>query len=84
MPSDDLINPADDVLMTAAQLKRRWGGCSDMLIWRRLRDDPAMPRPLDMRGRRLWYLSEIIRYERLLRESAAEKAAASTAEMAVA
>jgi hypothetical protein len=56
-----------EVLLTANQLKRRWGGCSDMLLWRRLRDDPLMPQPLFMHGRRLWYLREIVAYERQLR-----------------
>jgi hypothetical protein len=59
-------NSTSDRLLTAAQLKARWGDCSDMLLWRRLHDDPAMPRPLRMRGRRLWWLSEIVAYERFL------------------
>jgi hypothetical protein len=58
-----VLNPADDVLMTSAQLQRRWGSCSAMFIWRRLRDDLDMPRPLLMRGRRYWYLSHIVQYE---------------------
>ena len=63
----DFSEPNSDRLLTAAQLKARWAGCSDMLLWRRLHDDPAMPRPLRMRGRRLWWLSEIVAYEQFLR-----------------
>jgi predicted DNA-binding transcriptional regulator AlpA len=60
---------AEDILITAAQLKRRWGQVSDMFLWRKLRDDPNFPRPLLMGGknsRRFWYLSEIVAYERTL------------------
>lgn len=67
--------PNSDRLLTAAQLKARWGGCSDMLLWRRLHDDPAMPRPLRMRGRQLWWLSEIVAYERFLAEHDEEQRA---------
>ena len=63
---DYSVNPASDMLLTAAQLKKRWASCSDMLLWRRLRDDPQMPRPLIMCGRRLWYLSQIVKYEAIL------------------
>jgi hypothetical protein len=62
------IPSLDDVLLTAAQLKRRWGGCSDMLLWRRLARDGEMPAPLRMSGRRYWYLSAILAYECRLAE----------------
>jgi hypothetical protein len=68
-------SPQDDVLLTAAQLKRRWGNCSDMLLWRRLRGDPEMPVPLRMCGRRFWYLSAILGYERRLLERSTPEAA---------
>ena len=63
-------SPQDDVLLTSAQLRRRWGDCSDMLIWRRLHDDADMPAPVRMRRRRFWYLSAIVAYERALFERA--------------
>jgi hypothetical protein len=66
------LDPASDRLLTSAQLKHRWGGCSDMKLYRRLKDDPNMPKPLDMHGRRLWYLSAVIHYERLLAERPAK------------
>jgi hypothetical protein len=67
------IDPASETLLTSTQLRRRWGGCSDMLLWRRLHDDDDMPRPLRMSGRRFWYLSEIIAYERLLASRTASR-----------
>jgi hypothetical protein len=27
------VEPASDMLLTAAQLKKRWASCSDMLLW---------------------------------------------------
>ena len=61
----------DDVLFTSTQLRRRWGSCSDMLLWRRLRDDPNMPKPLIMHRRRFWRLSEICRYENSIQRDSA-------------
>ena len=66
-------SPQDDVLLTSAQLRRRWGDCSDKLIWRRLHDDADMPVPVRMRRRRFWYLSAIVAYERALFEPASAK-----------
>jgi hypothetical protein len=70
------INAVDERLITATQLKQRWGRCSDMLLWRRLHDDPEMPKPLKMQGRRFWRLSEIVGYERRLTERTAAEVAA--------
>jgi predicted DNA-binding transcriptional regulator AlpA len=32
------------------QLRERWGGCSHMLIERRLRNDPDFPKPVRLGG----------------------------------
>jgi hypothetical protein len=69
-------SPQDDVLLTSAQLRRRWGGCSDMLLWRRLHSDPEMPVPVRMCNRRYWYLSAIVAYEQRLIERDAKTEAA--------
>jgi hypothetical protein len=71
------IDPASEVLLTSAQLRRRWGGCSDMLLWRRLKADAAMPLPLRMCGRRYWRLSEIVAYERGLERKGVDRVAAA-------
>ncbi len=69
---------ADDVLLTSGQLRRRWGRCSAMLIWRRLKFDTDMPRPsFYMHRRRYWYLSRIVAYERVLAKRSAKPHAAA-------
>jgi hypothetical protein len=35
-----------------------------MWLWRRLRDDTKFPRPIEIRKRRYWKLSELIAWER--------------------
>ena len=37
--------PSDAVWITSRQLLSRYGGRSDMWLWRKLRDDPDFPRP---------------------------------------
>jgi predicted DNA-binding transcriptional regulator AlpA len=53
-PADD----SDDYFLTAT------GNASDMWLWRRLRDDSKFPRPIEIRRRRYWKLSELIMWER--------------------
>ena len=63
----------NDVMLTAKQVRARYGGVSDMAIWRWLRDERmAFPQPLVINGRRYWRLSGLQHWE-LAR--AAEKAA---------
>lgn len=52
--------------ITSAMLRARWGNCSHMFIERRLKDDPAFPRPMKLGGSsiRLWDEAEITAYER--------------------
>ena len=51
-------------LLTAAQVKRRYGNASDMWLWRRLHDLSGFPQPLLICGRRFWKLSALIAWER--------------------
>jgi hypothetical protein len=51
-------------LLTAAQVKRRYGNASDMWLWRRLHDSSGFPQPLSICGRRFWKLSGLIAWER--------------------
>jgi len=51
--------------LTTKQLRQRWGGCSHMLIERRLKSDPDFPRPVQFGKRwRLWPLDKVEAYER--------------------
>jgi predicted DNA-binding transcriptional regulator AlpA len=54
------------VYLTAAQLRERYGGVSHMWIERRLKSDPAFPRPKKFGGSalRMFALDEIEAYER--------------------
>src|SRR6266576_2451054 len=59
-PADD----SDDYFLSAVQVRQRYGNASDMWLWRRLRDDSEFPRPIEIRKRRYWKLSELIAWER--------------------
>lgn len=58
------IKPADDLFATSAEVRRRYGGVSDMWLHRRLADDPDFPKPLVIRRRRFWRLSDLVAWER--------------------
>ena len=51
-------------LLTAAQVKRRYGNASDMWLWRRLHDSSGFPQPLFICGRRFWRMAALIAWER--------------------
>jgi predicted DNA-binding transcriptional regulator AlpA len=65
-PADD----SDDYFLTAMQVRQRYGNASDMWLWRRLRDDSEFPRPIEIRKRRYWKLSELIMWERACAQTA--------------
>ena len=53
------------VYLTQAQVKARYGGVSDMAIWRwEHRPEVSFPRPLVINGRKFWKLSELETFER--------------------
>jgi predicted DNA-binding transcriptional regulator AlpA len=54
----------DDRYLTARMVKERFGGVSDMWLWRRLRHDADFPPPLMIGARRFWKLAELIAWER--------------------
>jgi predicted DNA-binding transcriptional regulator AlpA len=57
--------------LTSRQLKERFGECSDMWIWRRLRDDPKFPKPkMRIRKVRLWDEADVELYEAIQMEAA--------------
>jgi hypothetical protein len=59
----------DDVCLDAMQVRVRYGGRSDMWIWRLLENDPDFPRPLVIRNRRYWRLSELTKWEETKRSA---------------
>jgi predicted DNA-binding transcriptional regulator AlpA len=53
---------ADDVLLRAGRVRRRYGA-SDMWLHRRLHDDSGFPRPIVIGRLRFWRLSELKAWE---------------------
>src|SRR5258708_4776425 len=56
-------DPADDVLLRAAQVRKRYGDCSDMWLHRRLHDDSGFPKPVYVGPVRYWRLSDLLAWE---------------------
>ena len=51
-------------LLTAAQVRQRFGNISDMTLWRWLNDESlAFPRPIVVNRRRLFPLSALLAFE---------------------
>ena len=56
---------ASTVFLNAAQVRRRYGGISEMALWRWLRDeDLGFPQPIRINGRRLWEARRLTAWER--------------------
>lgn len=51
-------------LITARQLKARYGFKSDMWIWRQLHRDETFPKPLYINRRRHWKLADLLAWEK--------------------
>lgn len=49
--------------ISAAQLRDRFGGVSDMWIVRRLAADPDFPRPVYIGTRRFWQVQSLVAWE---------------------
>ena len=63
---------------TARQVCERYGGRSQMWLWRKLKSDPKFPRPLAMgKNLRLFDEDELDAYDATLREEAANASVAS-------
>jgi hypothetical protein len=60
--NDTGSNP-NDVMLTAPQVRVRYGGRSDMWLWRTLQRDPLFPRPIVIGGHRYFRMSELVAYE---------------------
>lgn len=57
------MSEIQDPLIPAGQVRKRFGGVSDMWIHRRLHDNSGFPRPLYIGRLRFWRLSELIEWE---------------------
>jgi predicted DNA-binding transcriptional regulator AlpA len=55
---------------TAGQVCDRYGGRSDMWLWRKVKDDPAFPKPYYMGRKRLFLIEELDAYDRSLIQKA--------------
>ena len=54
----------NDVMLTAKQVRARYGNVSDMALWRWLRDERlGFPQPLLINSRRYWRLSSLTNWE---------------------
>jgi len=54
------------LLLKARDVRRRYGNCSDMWIWRRLGDESGFPQPLRIGPFRYWRLRDLIAWENSL------------------
>jgi hypothetical protein len=59
-----MTNESDDIYLNARQLLARYGGKSQMWLYRRLRDDPSFPRPIYIAKHRYWKLSTQVEWEK--------------------
>ena len=57
------VHEAGEIYLTAPQVRQRFGGKSDMWLWRILRDEPRFPRPVVIRNQRYFPLSELVAFE---------------------
>ena len=58
--------------LTAAQVRARYGGVSDMAIWRWLHDPKlAFPQPMRINRRRFWQLADLDGFDQRQREQGA-------------
>jgi hypothetical protein len=64
-PGESAIPDADDIFLTAAQVRRRYGGVSDMTLHRWLHDlELDFCQPIIIGRRRYWKLSDLQKFER--------------------
>ena len=61
---------SDTRYINSKQLRARYGGVSDMWIWRRLTDDPSFPRPDVISRRRFWKVKDLDAWDNARREVA--------------
>jgi hypothetical protein len=58
------MNAIEEAFLSAAQVKARYGNASDMWLWRREHEkNSRFPNPIRVCGRRLYRLSDLLRWE---------------------
>ena len=65
-------NTEPNSYLSAKQTRHRFGGVSDMTLWRWI-NDPALgfPPPLRINGRRFWKIADLERWEAVRKHQAA-------------
>jgi hypothetical protein len=54
-----------DPYLGARAVRQRYGNCSEMWLYRRLRDGSGFPQPdLEVSGRHFWKLSKLVAWEK--------------------
>ena len=62
MPTEQ---PADDVYLSARQVRTRYGNVSEQALWRWLRDEKLnFPKPIYINQFRYWKLADLMSWER--------------------
>jgi len=64
------IHEASEIYLTAPQVRQRFGGKSDMWLWRMIRGEPRFPRPVVIRNQRYFRLSELVAFENTSKQEA--------------
>ncbi len=59
-------NDDDEKLISASDVRRRYGGVSQMWLHRRLLDGSGFPGPVYIGAMRFWRLSELVAWEKSL------------------
>jgi predicted DNA-binding transcriptional regulator AlpA len=66
------LSGVSDCFLTSKQTRSRYGDSSDMWLWRLLNDEKSgFPKPLMIRGRRFWRLSDLVAWESTMRNGEA-------------
>jgi hypothetical protein len=74
---------ATTIYLNAAQVRTRYGGMSDMALWRWLQDETlGFPKPLVINNRRFWLAAALTDWERKRGPDGSGPAAADEAEVA--
>jgi predicted DNA-binding transcriptional regulator AlpA len=68
------MNDLDNRLITSAEVRRIFGGISDMSLWRWV-NDPALgfPQPVYIQRRRFWNAQEIEAFRARMTEQSAQR-----------
>lgn len=70
------MQPPENRMMTAGEVKNYFGGISDMTLWRWLKDqDLSFPQPIRIQKRRYWHGKEIEEFRARLAQVGAGHAA---------